>query len=336
MPNAEENAIVQRQIEELYAVHLKLGDDDVASYYPAEMEAEAHRFGLAFTHIDGTQWHYGDCEYAFPLHSMVKVFIYALALEDNGRKNTVRAVGVEPSGDPFNSITFDEVNHRPFNPMINSGALVATSLIRGVDREEKVKRLVEKLRIAAGNPGLHVDEDVLVQELETNDRNLGLSYLMRSLGMIDGDVLENISVYLSGCAVRATSRDLANMGATLAGGGVNPLTGERALSRSLVRDVTTVMGTCGMYDAAGEWAFDVGIPAKSGVSGGLLIAVPDYFGGAFFSPGLDRHGNSVRGVNMCRDLSSRFGLHMYANPEEALFGRMEPVPTHPVVDVPSY
>lgn len=327
MPNAEETEIVQQQMEELHALHLTLGEDKVVSYYPPEMASEAHRFGLAFTHIDGTQWHHGDCDYAFPLHSIAKVFIYALALQDNGRETMLRNVGVEPSGDPFNSITFDEYYNRPFNPMINAGALVATSLVHGRNREEKVDRLLNTLRIYAGNADLHVDHDVLDQELRSNDRNLGLSYLMRSLGMIDGDLYENIAVYLSICAVRVTGRNLADMGATLACGGRNPITGEQALPRSYVRDVVTVMSMCGMYDAAGQWAYDVGIPAKSGVSGGLLVAVPDYFGGAFFSPGLDRHGNSVRGVNMCRDLSTRFGLHIYADPREARFGRMKPVST---------
>jgi glutaminase len=150
---------------------------------------------------------------------------------------------------------------------------------------------------------------------------------MRSLGMIDGDLHENIAVYLSICSVRVTGSDLATMGATLANGGINPITGERALARARVRDVVTVMATCGMYNAAGEWAYDVGIPAKSGVSGGILVAVPGYFGGAFFSPGLDHNGNSVRGINICRDLSSRFGLHAYADPDEALFGRIEALDT---------
>ena len=197
IPTPEQNAVVQRQMEELHALHLTLGDEQVVRYYPPEMEAEAHRFGIAFTHVDGTRFHYGDCEYAFPLHSISKVFIYALALEDNGREETLRHVGVEPSGDPYNSITFDEKNNRPFNPMINAGALVATSLVHGKDRDEKVGRLLERLRIYAGNPGLHVDKDLLAEELVSNDRNLGLSYLMRSLGMLDGDLYENLAVYLS-------------------------------------------------------------------------------------------------------------------------------------------
>ncbi|MBO0826443.1 MAG: glutaminase A [Streptosporangiales bacterium] len=323
MPTAEQNAIVQAQIEELYAWHHTRGDDRVVGYYPPAMRAEADRFGMAFTHVDGTQWCLGDSDYAFPMQSISKVFIYALALEDNGREATLRRVGVEPSGDPFNSITFDEVNNRPFNPMINAGALVATRLVHGGDTRQRVARIVDKLRLYAGNPRLCVDEDLLAQELASNDRNLAISYLMRSLGMIDGDLYENLTVYLAACSVRVTARDLATMGATLAYGGRNPITGDEALPRPHVRDVVTVMMMCGMYTAAGEWAYDVGIPAKSAVSGGLLVTMPGRFGAAFFSPGLDRHGNSVRGVGICRDLSTRLGLHMYADPAESTFGRQQ-------------
>lgn len=331
MPSPEQTEIVQQQMQELHAQHLALGDERIASYYPPEMQAESSRFGIAFTHVDGTQWHYGDCEFAFPLHSISKVFIHATALEDNGRDAVLRRVGVEPSGDPFNSVSFDEANGRPFNPMINAGALVATSLVRGRDRAEKVERLLEKLRTYSGNPDLAVDEGVLAAEIEANDRNRALGYLMRSLGMISGDVEENLATYLSICAVRVTGRELADMGATLACGGRNPITGRQALAPQYLRDVITVMMTCGMYTAAGEWAYDVGMPAKSAVSGGLLVTVPSEFGGGFFSPGLDRHGNSVRAVNICRDLSSRFGLHAYADPGEAMFGRIaaieRPAPT---------
>lgn len=323
MPNAEQDAIVRAQIEELYAWHAARGEDGVVGYHPSATRAGAGLFGMAFTHVDGAQWRLGDAGHAFPMQSIAKVFIYALALEDNGREAVLRRVGVEPSGDPFNSITFDEAGNRPFNPMINAGALVATSLVRGGDGREKVARLVGRLRAYSGNPHLRVDEDVLAQELASNDRNLAISYLMRSLGMLEGDLQENLTVYLSACSVRASAVDLANMGATLAHGGRNPITGDEALPRSQVRDVVTVMMMCGMYTAAGEWAYDVGIPAKSAVSGGVLVTMPSHFGGAVFSPGLDRHGNSVRGVAICRDLSTRFGLHMYADPAESTFGRPE-------------
>lgn len=321
MVDRAERELVRTQLEELHQAHEDV-DERVVSYYPPEMASQADLFGVAGTSIDGTQWAVGDCEHRFPLHSISKVFTYGLALEDNGREETLRRIGVEPSGDPFNSITFDVANNRPFNPMINAGALVAASLVRGRDREEKVGRLLERMRIYSGNPDLVVDQAILDEQLVSNDRNLGLSYLMRSLGMLTGDIEENIAVYLSACSVTVTAVELSVMAATLAHGGANPFTGEKALARHHTRDVISVMTMCGMYDVAGQWAYDVGIPAKSGVSGGIMAALPDYFGLAVFSPGLDEHGNSVRGVDVCRDLSERFGLHVFADPAESVFGRI--------------
>jgi glutaminase len=325
MPTPDVNDIMAAQLTELYERHLPV-DEQPATYYPPAMESQRHRLGMAVNHVDGTPFHLGDAEYAFPLHSISKVFTYAQALEDRGRTEVLRRVGVEPSGDPFNSFAFDEANRRPFNPMINAGALVAANLVHGADREEKVGRILERLRIYAANPGLHVDADILATELVSNDRNRGLSYLMRSQGMLDGDLEENVALYLSICSVTVTARDLAVMGATLANGGVNPLTGQRALRRTYVRDIVTVMTTCGMYDAAGQWAYDVGLPAKSSVSGAILVVIPNRVGAGFFSPGLDPHGNSIRSVNLCRDLSEQFGLHVFADPEEAYLGRRREPP----------
>jgi glutaminase len=322
MPTPEENAIIREQERELHERYSDLGYDDVVSYYPPQMEAERDRFAIAITSVDGSQLYQGDHDYRFPLHSISKVFTYALALEDNGRAETLKRVGVEPSGDAFNSLVFDRRNNRPFNPMVNAGALVTTNLVHGTDRDEKVERLLERLRRYTGNPDLDVDERTRDAELHTySDRNLGLSYLMRSLGMLVGDVHDNIDTYLSVCSVRVDARELATMGATLANGGVNPVTGERALPRAHVRDVVTVMMTCGMYDAAGEWAYDVGIPAKSAVSGAIMAAMPNTAGGGFFSPGLDVHGNSVRAIAVCRDLSEHYGLHVFADPAEDRLGQ---------------
>jgi glutaminase len=321
MPTPEVNAIILEQLEDLHQVCFSRGAEQVVSYYPPEMESERHRFGIASTTLDGSTFHVGDCDFRFPLHSICKVFLYGAALADNGRAETLKRVGVEPSGDAFNSFVFDERNNRPFNPMVNAGALVTANLIHGKDRDEKVERVLERLRAYAANPDLQVDEDARDAERHKyNDRNLGLSYLMRSLGMIQGDIEENIDTYLSICSVHVNAQDLGTMGATLANGGVNPLTGERVQSQSCVRDVLTVMNTCGMYDAAGEWAYDVGIPAKSGVSGGVMIVQPNNFGGGLFSPGLDAHGNSVRAVMACRDLSQRFGLHVFDDPDAERLG----------------
>jgi glutaminase len=328
MPKTDRDNYVWQQTNELHQRYLALGYEDVDSYYPPEMEEERHRFGLAYTNVDGTAYYVGDWDYAFPLHSISKVFLYAVALEDNGRDETLQRVGVQPTGEGFSSFTFDEPNNRPFNPMINAGAIVTANLVEGKDRDEKVERVVERLRLYAGNPDLAVDQETLDAELVANDRNLGLSYLMRSMGMISGDVAENLAVYLSVCSVKVNSSELATMGATLANGGVNPVTGRQALEKTHVRDVLTVMAMCGMYDAAGEWAYDVGLPAKSSVSGGILVAMPERFGAAFFSPGLDVHGNSARGVAICRALSKHYGLHVFADPTEDRLGLVrDAVPT---------
>ena len=323
MVDTEEMALVRRQLDELHDKYRTYGEDQVVSYYPPDTpEDERRLFGLAGTNVDGTQWLVGDCSTRFPLHSVSKVFTYGLALEDNGAEATFARVGVEPSGDPFNSITFDQVNNRPYNPMINAGALVAANLVHGKDVDEKVDRILERYRAYSGNPELAVDQRILRQQLRSNDRNLGLCYIMRSLGMITGDIDEVVETYLSACSITVTAAELSVMGATLANGGSNPFTGERALPRKYVRDIVSVMMTCGMYDAAGQWANEVGIPAKSGVSGDIVFILPRYFGFSVYSPGLDVHGNSVRGVALCRELSETFGLHVFADPADSAFGRV--------------
>jgi glutaminase len=318
----QERRRAREQLEQLLERQARMGTADVVTYHPPEAIAQRDLFALAGTHVDGTQWTIGDCDHRFPLQSISKVFTYALALEDNGREATLSRVGVEPSGDPFNSLAFDEVNRRPHNPMVNAGALVAADIVGGADVEERVGRLLERLRIYTGNHDLEVDKELLEAQLADADRNLGISYYMRSLGMLVGEVLDILTVYLSVCSVMVTTTELSVAAATLAHGGVNPLTDERAMPRTYVRDVIGVMFTCGMYDAAGQWANDVGIPAKSGISGGILAAIPQQVGLGVFSPGLDVHGNSVRGVNVCRELSDRFGLHVFADPGETQLGRL--------------
>jgi glutaminase len=324
VPTAEVNRRVDERLTELYERLRQLEDDAVTSFYdarrgnygPEEAGDERDRFGICLITMDGGVFALGDHEAPFALQSISKVFTFGLALADHGREEVLRHVGVEPSGDAFNSIVFDERNNRPFNPMVNAGALVTTALVRGDGSGEKLERILAAMRRYAGNERLEVDEDTYAAELEAADLNRATAYLMRSQGMIEDDVEETIESYLRHCAVRVTCEDLAAMGATLANGGVNPLTGERALPRENVRDVLSVMYTCGMYDAAGAWAYEVGVPAKSGVSGGILAVVPGKGGIAVYSPGLDAHGNSVRGVRVCEEISDRIGLHVFAGEEE--------------------
>jgi glutaminase len=319
---------VTAELDELYRRHLVLESGATEKYYdtrrgylpPSEVPASADRFGIAVATVDGEVFTAGDCELPFALQSISKMFVYGLALSDHGRERVLRSVGVEPSGEAFSSLVFDENHHRPFNPMVNAGALATTNLVRGSDPEDRIGRILTVLRRFAGRDDLTVDDELFQLELRGADRNRAIAYLMRSQGMLDGDVEQCLSLYLQQCSVRVTCRDLAVMAATLANGAMNPRTGQQALPRHVVQDVLTVMYTCGMYDFAGEWAYSVGLPAKSGVSGGVLVVAPQRGGIGIFSPGLDRYGNSVRGNRVCQELSERLGLHLFAGPgEDRLF-----------------
>lgn len=322
---------VDERLDELYRRHLSLYGDEVTSYYtpgvgyhkPVMPEPEHERFAICLATMDGQVHCAGDHDAPFALQSISKVFVYGMALEAHGRERVLERVGVEPTGDQFNSISviFDERNNRPYNPMVNAGALVTTDLVRSGDSSRDVAHILGVLRRYAGSDGLEADEDILERELATADRNRALSYLMRSFGMIGHDVEENLAMYLRQCSVKVTARELALMAATLANGGVNPATGERALSQRYVRDVLSVMHMCGMYNFAGEWAYRVGIPAKSGVSGGIMAVVPGKLGIAVYSPGLDQYGSSVRGIKVCEEISRRLGLHVFAGEaEDEIFG----------------
>ena len=330
MPTQEIRQRVNRRLEELYRRHLSLHDDETVSYYepgvgylrPEVAQTEQKSFAVSLATTDGEVFDAGDHAQPFALQSISKVFVYGLALETHGRDRVLERVGVEPSGDAFNSIVFDERNNRPYNPMVNAGALAATALVAsGETAEPALERILLTLRRYAGNEDLKVDESTFEAEMRSADRNRATAYLMRSDGMLSGDIEAPLALYLRQCSVRVTCQDLAMMAATLANGGVNPATGERPLTASYVRDVLSVMHTCGMYDFAGQWAYRIGIPAKSGVSGGIMAVVPGKLGIAIFSPGLDAYGNSVRGTAVCEEVSDRLGLHIFAdNAEDALLG----------------
>jgi glutaminase len=330
MPSQEIRARVDRRLEELYRRHLSLHDDEVEGYYesgvgyhrPEIPGAEQKSFSICLATMDGEVFVAGDHDLPFALQSISKSFVYELALEACGHERVLARVGVEPSGDAFNSIVFDERHNRPFNPMVNAGGLATTNLVGDGDAAEPaLARILDVLRRYAGNGDLEVDEDVFEAEMRTADRNRATAYLMCSEGMLEGDVEATLALYLRQCSVRVTCRELALMAATLANGGVNPATGERAFGSRHLRDILSVMYTCGMYDFAGEWAYRVGIPAKSGVSGGVLAVVPGKLGLGVYSPGLDAYGNSVRGTAVCEEISERLGLHVFADHrEDALLG----------------
>ncbi|MFP4310454.1 MAG: glutaminase A [Nitriliruptoraceae bacterium] len=332
---------IDERLTELHAriAALPVSDEDRVyrsgtGYLPAVSAGpDADRLAIAVVTVDGDRHVVGDHDRPVPLHSVSKVFTYGRVLADLGPQAVLARVGVEPSGEAFNALRVDERSLRPFNPMVNAGALVTTSLVPGADPAERFARVLATLRAFAADDSLAVDEATLQDELATADRNRGTAYLLRSAGMLDGEAEAVLTRYLQQCSVHVTTSQLATMAATFATGGTNPVSGVRVLPRRRVRDVLSVMHTCGMYDYAGEWVFEVGFPAKSGVGGLILAVIPGKMGIAVSSPPLDRYGNSVRGVEACRELSARLGLHVFATEEEDALLTTAPPAAEPAIDV---
>lgn len=280
-----------------------------ASYIPELAAADPDTLAFAVVGPRGRVRAVGDDHVEFTIQSISKPFVLALALEEHGLETVMRRVGAEPSGEPFNAISLEPVTGRPANPMINAGAIATSALVGGADVDERTARIAELLSAFAGR-SLWVDEAVYASESLTGERNRALAHLLKSHGVVDGPVDVAVETYFRQCSLLVTVRDLAVMAATLAFGGVNPVTGERVVGERVARDVLSIMSSCGMYDFSGEWLLRVGLPAKSGVSGGLLAVAPSQFGVAAFSPRLDAHGNSVRAVAMVEAASERFGMHL--------------------------
>jgi glutaminase len=281
----------------------------VATYIPELGSADPQHFGIAVATIDGDVFAVGDARLPFTIQSISKPLVFGMALEEHGTEPVLEYVGVEPSGNPFNAVTVEASSGRPFNPMVNAGAIVTTALVAKGAGDMRLGRIREGLGRFAGRP-LDIDEQVYASERETGDRNRALGWLMRSFGVLDGDVDSAVDAYFGQCSMLVTCRDLAMIGATLANDGVNPRTAERALASEHVANVLSVMTTCGMYDMAGEWVYNVGLPAKSGVAGGVLAVLPGQLGIGVFSPPLDLRGNSVRGMKVCEQLSRDLRLHV--------------------------
>lgn len=304
------------------------GDEgELADYIPELAAADPDRFGAALCTVDGTVYAVGDAEHRFTIQSISKPFAYALALADRGLDAVLEHVGVEPSGDAFNEISLDR-DGRPRNPMINIGAISTHALVGPPEAtaEQSTQRTIEGLSAFAGRP-LEIDEAVFASERSTADRNMALAYMVRAQRKLEDEPRDAVDGYTRQCSLLVDVRDLAVMAMTLASGGRNPVTGEQVVPAWVCRQVLSVMATCGMYDAAGDWMTQVGIPAKSGVSGGVLGALPGQVGIGAFSPRLDEFGNSVRGVRLCERLSRDMGLHLMQAPETAshvLHGVIDP------------
>lgn len=281
----------------------------VATYIPELSKANPDHFGLAITSVQGQQFCVGDAQVPFTIQSCSKPFVYGIALQEHGREAVMKKIGVEPSGDPFNSIIKLDSSGRPHNPLINAGAIAASSFIPGDTVEERMDVVLRTMGLYAGQRP-QIDMDVYESERSTGHRNRAIGELMIDSGALPKPLDLTLDTYFQQCSMLTSARLLSVMGATLAKGGVNPLTGAQAIDPSYVRDVLTVMLTCGMYDWAGQWAYEVGMPAKSGVGGGIVAVVPGLLGIGVFSPRLDQQGNSVRGVKICRDLARLFSFHI--------------------------
>ncbi len=299
----------QRYLDQLYERFSTVEDGAVADYIPELSRVDPEGFGIALVTVDGHVYQSGNSRRPFSIQSISKAFVYGIALEDCGEKRVASKIDVEPSGEAFNSISLEPHTGRPRNPMINAGAIVATSLVRGDDSEAKLQRILDRFAAYTGRE-LTVNEDIYRSEKDTGHRNRAIAHLLRNYEILEGDPEQPLDAYFRQCSIEVTARDLALMGAALANDGVNPITGVRALQSSKVPRVLSVMATCGMYDYSGNWIFQVGMPAKSGVGGGVVAVLPGQFGLAVYSPRLDAKGNSVRGIAVCESLSSDFGMHM--------------------------
>ena len=298
-------------LDYLDGVYRELSGDrsgSVADYIPELAVVDPDSFGICLATSDGYVYEAGDSRKRFAIQSVSKPFTYALALADRGLAAVAAKVDVEPSGEPFNEISLDPISERPRNPMINAGAITAASLVAGGDADERFERLRAYYSRFAGRD-LQVDQDMFASEDRTGNRNRAIGYMLRSFGILEEDPQTTLSVYFRQCSIEVDCRDLSLMAATLADSGVHPITGDRVLTAALTERVLSVMTTCGMYNAAGDWVTEVGLPAKSGVGGGILAVLPGQIGLAVFSPRLDEHGNSVRGVQACRRLSRDLELH---------------------------
>jgi glutaminase len=301
---------LQILIDRLHDEYKLLTEGEVATYIPELRKADPEHFGICVATADGRVFAVGDVEQPFTIQSISKPFTFGMALEEFGHETVRRHVDVEPSGDAFNSIQLQNGSNRPHNPMVNSGAITVTALLYQRYGAETFDRVLSRFSAAAGRP-LSMDQAVYESERRTGHRNRAIAHLLLNFGLMPDDAEAALEVYFRQCSILVTCRDLAVIGATLANMGRNPLTHEGVFDIQPVKNMLSVMFTCGMYDYSGQWAYRVGIPAKSGVSGGVMAVVNRQIGIATYSPKLDSYGNSRRGIEVCVELASRLGLHVF-------------------------
>ncbi len=287
---------------------------NVASYIPELAKINPDELGISLYDINKNEiFSAGDYNVKFTIQSISKIITLMLALSENGEEEVFSKVGKEPTGDPFNSIIKLETysKKKPFNPMINAGAIAITSLINGDNNDEKFANILNFFKKISGNNKLVVDNKVFKSEKNTGDRNRSIAYFLRSLGVINGDVDDILDLYFKQCSILVSSKDIARIGAVLSNNGIAPWNGEQIVSRHITKIINSFMVTCGLYDGSGHFAIQVGIPAKSGVGGGILSAVPGKFGIGVYGPALNRKGNSIAGIELLKRLSAKLDLSIF-------------------------
>ena len=309
IPSTPQLSRVTRALAEAHERFGAFRGGALPTYIPELSTVDPERFALAVCTVNGETFAVGDVEHRFTLQSCSKPFMYALALELHGVASVHARVGVEPTGYAFYSLhRLESGTTRPYNPMVNSGAIAVADLVRQRHPKDPTALLLSWMSRMAGRDHVAIDEAVFRSEHETGHRNRAIAHLMRHFEMIE-TVDDSLDLYFRQCSVLVDVRDLAAMAATLAGGGRNPLTRRDVLPADNIKHVLTVMLTSGLYDFSGQWAFEVGLPGKSGVSGAILAVVPGVMGLAVFAPPLDEKGNSVKGLASMRWLSTELELH---------------------------
>ena len=304
---------VQALVADAHARFKAIDDGKVADYIPALAAVPRDLFGVCVVETSGTTHEAGDTGHAFSIQSVSKPFVFALVCEALGEEVARARLGVNSTGLPFDSLlAIDRAEGGSTNPMVNAGAIAAASLAPGASADAKWRFIQDGLSRFAGRE-LELDRAVYASEAASNQHNQRIARLLQEHGRIYFDPLEATDVYTRQCALKVSTRDLALMSATLANGGVNPLTRERIIDGVCCQHVLAVMVTAGLYENSGEWLYDTGLPGKSGVSGGIVAVAPGKAGLATFAPPLDAAGNSVRGQLAARFLAERLGLNLFAS-----------------------
>ncbi len=304
---------INRALHLAYERALSNREGRVADYIPALASADPDALEIVIADVSGGIFRQGTTSTQFTIQSISKAFVYALVCDRLGHQKALELVGVNNTGLPFNSVMALELNGgHPMNPMVNAGALATVGLVPGDEGEARWRFIVEGLSAFAGRD-LKVDSEVYTSEMETNQRNLAIARLLESYGRLHADPAPIVDVYTRQCSLLVDATDLAIMGSTLADGGVNPVTKQRVVSADVARDTLAVMASAGLYENSGTWLFEIGLPGKSGVAGGLVTVAPGKAGIGCYGPALDESGNSVRGQVATAYLSRALGLNIFAS-----------------------